>query len=205
MGEACHSVEARRGVAGVFDYYTFVLSWAPSFCRDHPAGNATRFECRDNRFGFVVHGLWPERSKGPWPQYCGDGAPLLAAQTASLLCTVPSPRLLQCEWRKHGSCSGLSAEEYLQKLQQLRDIIHIPKEFSENSDRRIAAAGLAATFTRANPALPPAAFVPICGLSSGMAVFKEMRICFDRDFHAQACPALPRSSCKGGVLVPGLR
>src|SRR5258708_12305789 len=48
---------------GTFDYYLLSLSWSPAFCLSDPGaaeGNGPR------RFGFIVHGLWPQYQKA-WP------------------------------------------------------------------------------------------------------------------------------------------
>ena len=59
----------KKSKAGVFDYYSLVLSWSPTFC-DSNAGRRARQQCGLNRrYAFVVHGLWPQHEKG-WPQNC---------------------------------------------------------------------------------------------------------------------------------------
>ena len=53
-----------------FDYYVLALSWTPSFCasggasEDGPGG-----QCDPDRdLGFTLHGLWPQRDAGGWPE-----------------------------------------------------------------------------------------------------------------------------------------
>src|SRR5580692_7150493 len=48
------------GQPGAFDYYVLALSWSPEFCHSHP----TKPECVWGKFGFVVHGLWPQYANG---------------------------------------------------------------------------------------------------------------------------------------------
>ncbi|MGH6785471.1 MAG: ribonuclease T2 family protein, partial [Novosphingobium sp.] len=48
--------------------YVLAVSWSPEYCR----GDTASMQCsgRQGRFGFVLHGLWPEARKGPPPQWC---------------------------------------------------------------------------------------------------------------------------------------
>src|SRR3546814_6869806 len=115
--QACNRHEAPRGQPGDFDFYLFSFSWSPAFCAT-AAGRRSALQCRDNHFGWVLHGLWPQyaASRGitpPWPQYCGPVAPVPEAVLRRHLCATPDPRLLQCEWR---------SEEHTSELQSLMRI-----------------------------------------------------------------------------------
>ena len=57
--------------------YTLALTWAPEYCRFRQERAADRRQCsgRSGRFGFVVHGLWPE----------GRGAAYYALEIAALV------------------------------------------------------------------------------------------------------------------------
>ncbi|MFM9828754.1 MAG: ribonuclease T2 family protein, partial [Sphingomonas sp.] len=51
--------------------YTLAISWAPQYCRGKGRDADARFECGSgNRFGFTLHGLWPDGEGKTWPQYC---------------------------------------------------------------------------------------------------------------------------------------
>ena len=53
-----------QSVAGVFDYYLLALSWSPTFCLTHQKDA----QCSGKGYGFVLHGLWPQYTRGGWPQ-----------------------------------------------------------------------------------------------------------------------------------------
>lgn len=122
-------------VAGQFDSYTFTMSWEPTFCEGKP----TAQECasqRSDRFdasNLALHGLWPDKNGDASHSYgyCGvpssdqslDRAPTWCqlrepaysdATHASLLTVMPgvSSCLDHHEWTKHGTCSGLTADQY---------------------------------------------------------------------------------------------
>src|SRR5690349_1351293 len=60
---------------GSFDYYVLSLSWAPTYCADHPSDNST--ECRSSqKKAFVLHGLWPQSQGGAPPENCGSASPV---------------------------------------------------------------------------------------------------------------------------------
>ncbi len=127
---ATSSAEARRAefgrsdadAAGRFDYYLLSLSVAPSFCALSPA-NAAKRECRTltaddvRQTPLTIHGLWPNRARvstNRQPQDC-DGPPfeLSPAVQSELRRYMPAgPGLARYEWRKHGTCSGMSADSY---------------------------------------------------------------------------------------------
>src|ERR1700723_4006963 len=63
---ARHRSQAGAGVPGEFAYYLLSLSWSPAYCLSSPGAA----ECNGpRRFGFIVHGLWPQYERG-WPEYC---------------------------------------------------------------------------------------------------------------------------------------
>ena len=50
--------------------YTLAITWGPQFCRNGGFTPAARFQCGSgNRFGFTLHGLWPDGIDKDWPQY----------------------------------------------------------------------------------------------------------------------------------------
>src|SRR3546814_3703817 len=57
--QACNRHEAPRGQPGDFDFYLLSFSWSPAFCAT-AAGRRSALQCRDNHFGWVLHGLRSE-------------------------------------------------------------------------------------------------------------------------------------------------
>src|SRR4051794_31231797 len=90
-----------------FDYYLLTLSWSPEYCH----GNASSTQCSaDKHFGFVVHGLWPEYKSGGGPVNCSQQPG--PTNPSSYLDIMPDLGLISHEWKTHGTCSGLEADQY---------------------------------------------------------------------------------------------
>src|SRR5438128_340603 len=96
-------------VAGVFDYYLLTLSWSPTFCLTHRDNE----QCSGKGSGFVRNGLGPQCARGGWRQSCPPMVPLTQAEQARGLTLFATRKLLEHEWKKHGTCSGRGASGYL--------------------------------------------------------------------------------------------
>ncbi|WP_438802769.1 ribonuclease T2 family protein, partial [Klebsiella michiganensis] len=84
-------------------------SWSPSYCAAE-GSNANRQQCSTGRpYGFVVHGLWPQYEQG-YPQDCTTDEPrdVPFSQARQISDIMPSAGLVTYEWRKHGTCTGLT-------------------------------------------------------------------------------------------------
>lgn len=175
--QACDRRAASRGQAGDFDYYVLSFSWSPAFC-DTAAGRRSPLQCRDNRFGWVVHGLWPQyaASRGvtpPWPQFCAAVAPVPEAVLRRHLCATPDARLMQCEWAKHGSCTGLaSPAAYFDAMAAAAARLSLP---DPPADGRGDAAAMTAALVAANPGLRPA----MLQVLRRDGRIREIRVCLD--------------------------
>ena len=116
---------------GQFDYYQLTLSWAPEFCATQ-GSNRTSSECDPNRHhGLVVHGLWPQNDNGPWPNNCNSAQPVSNDIVREMLPIMPARGLIQHEWATHGTCSGLSTQDYFSHVQQLYKQIKIPEQLQQ--------------------------------------------------------------------------
>ena len=71
--------DQRQNEPGQFDFYVLALSWSPSFCEAAAERGGSRnasSQCGARPYSFVVHGLWPQYTKG-FPEYCQVPAPRL--------------------------------------------------------------------------------------------------------------------------------
>jgi ribonuclease T2 len=174
----------RMPVAG----YTLALSWSPEYCRGRERSGRDRFQCsgQGGRFGFVVHGLWPEGRSGTWPQWCPSAHPLTPAELARNLCMSPSAELLATEWAKHGACMVRRPETYFKVTRILWNSLRLP-DFDRLSRQRALTAGqIRRAFADANGRWEPE-HVGIRLNSRGW--LEELRLCYGSDFLPTRCDA----------------
>ncbi|MFN6943265.1 MAG: ribonuclease T2 family protein, partial [Parvibaculum sp.] len=118
-----------------FDFYVLSLSWSPTFCDSEAAGR-NREQCGPGTdFGWVVHGLWPQNEKG-WPENCptpeGSRVPERIGRT--VIDIMPSMGLIGHQWRKHGSCSGLSQRDYFSATRAAFEAIRLPERIASGAE-----------------------------------------------------------------------
>jgi ribonuclease T2 len=168
--------------SGQFDYYLLALSWAPNYCAGHPSDHSS--ECRVGRHtAFVLHGLWPQAHSGAPPMSCSTASPVAAATVDHMLNYMPSRGLIQHEWQEHGTCSGLSAQDYFAKAEQAFSSLHVPEQYSKlDHDQQISVPDLERSFADANHA-PPEAFRGSC--HAGELV--SLEVCVDKNLQYQSC------------------
>jgi len=169
------------------DSYGLSLSWSPHFCNS-PAGQntANRWQCSDNHFGFVVHGLWPQsdsaRRNDDHPRFCKSPEVLDAAIIRPHLCTIPGAQLIQDEWNKHGSCAWPNATAYLDRVENLRGNLTLP----ELPAGRTTAGAVRNAILDANRAKGLKADQTSVRVASGNRL-SEIMICYDKKFQFAAC------------------
>jgi ribonuclease T2 len=181
--------QTRSNQTGDFDYYLISLSWSPAYCATHPTDKR---QCGGRGFGFVLHGLWPQKSSGGYPENCGANSQPSAAVIQKTLAFMPSEKLIQHEWDKHGTCTGLSADDYLGLADKAFGSINIPKSFqTPDQERRLTASEVVAEFAAANPTIQPDSFVVSCARKA----LSEVRVCVDMQLKPAQCGKGVRSQC----------
>ena len=139
-----------------FDFYVMSLSWSPSYCAEEGL-DANRRQCGINRdFAFIAHGLWPQFVSG-YPEYCTTSEPnrVPNALVDKIADIMPSAGLVGHQWRKHGSCTGLSQTAYLEATREAFERIAIPSAFTNALEpARTSAGEVEAAFINANGATP---------------------------------------------------
>jgi ribonuclease T2 len=200
----------REHRAGEFDYYALVLSWSPTYCasseRSSPDPQCDRRDGR--RFAFVLHGLWPQYERG-FPDYCATRRKPFVPQSLidNMLDIMPSPKLVIHEYRKHGTCSGLTPEGYYGLARRLFNQIQIPRAYTNPMENRmVAPADLVSDFLQANPKLKPEMLAISCGGTGNR--LREIRVCFSKQGELRPCGRNEnqRRLCSAGrMFVPPVR
>ncbi len=162
--------------------YTLAASWSPEFCRK---GDAS-MQCsgRNGRFGFVLHGLWPESNSGPPPQWCSLTPRPSEAAIRANLCMTPVPWLLEHEWAKHGSCMSRTPEAYFRASQILWRSLRWPDADRLSRHDGLTAGDFRDAFVLANPDWRREQVGIVTSRSGWLS---EVHLCYGREFMPLAC------------------
>lgn len=174
-----------------FDFYVLALSWSPSYCSLN-GGQADPVQCNSPKpFRFIVHGLWPQYERG-YPESCATGGYPTRELIRTITDLTPSPGLVRHEWEKHGTCSGLSPQDYFTVLRAAAEKTKIPTQFGGGSRFALAPQALESAFVRANPGLSTGGITTLC--DSGLLT--EVRICLTKSLEFRNCPEVDRKGCR---------
>ncbi len=172
------------------DSYALAVSWSPGFCNS-PAGQNNpnnRFQCVENSFGFVVHGLWAQSAKAKrndeHPRFCKEPELLPAEVIKPMLCTMPSAQLVQDEYAKHGTCSFPNAKVYFERVQQLWSNLKFP-ELKGGMTTAGAIRKQIVELNKSKGMKPEHLSVSVAGGNR----FSEVLVCYDKKFKLAACTA----------------
>lgn len=169
---------------GQFDYYVLALSWSPNWCARE--GDARRSDQCDVRhdYGWVLHGLWPQNHRG-WPSFCKtiERAPS-RSMTAAMADISGSAGLAWHQWKKHGSCSGLSAADYYALSRRAYEMVNRPPVLRKlTQEVELPASVIEAAFLRANPDWQQDMLTITCN----NGYIEEARLCLSKDLTPVPC------------------
>lgn len=195
------SAKAQDAQPAQFDYWALTLSWSPTFC-ESAAGRNNHQQCGPGRrFAFVIHGLWPQYEHG-WPADCGGNTYVPSQVITGMLDVMPSKGLIIHQWRKHGTCSGLSQQDYFALTRKLFKRIIIPARYIEPIKHLFTSPEqMRHDFLATNRDLEATYFTIHCGNRRDRANLSELRICFDRDLEFRSCGINERRQCRANQLV----
>ncbi len=186
-----------------FDFYVLSLSWSPSYCAAEGA-EANQQQCGAGRpYAFVVHGLWPQREHG-YPTDCPvQERNVPRERMRTLYDLMPASSLIAYQWRKHGSCSGLSQADYFALLRKAREAVEIPVEFRRlDSYRTVDPDQAEQRFLQSNPGLPADGVAVTCK----KGYLREVRICLTKDLAFRSCGEVDARACRASkVAMPPVR
>jgi ribonuclease T2 len=187
-----------------FDYYLLALSWSPAFCNSAAGHKADKQLQCSTPMGFVVHGLWPQYNNNDYPHDCGPVADVPAAVAAIAQHANPpmppgDPQLVNHEWSKHGTCSGLNMQEYFTAIKTSAEKLKIPEIFkAPQNSLNLDAAAITTAFTSINPGLS-AEMIHIETDHQGN--ISGIQVCFSKQLVFQPCTT-KHSKPEGGIILP---
>ena len=175
---------------GQFDYFLLDMPWGPAFCSSIKDVSTS---CRPQA-GFAVHGLWPQNNNGTWPQFCAQTP--ASGDLARNLDITPDMDLIQHEWSKHGTCSGLAEGPYFQAAHQAFAQFTAPLQLiGMNNSRTYTTLYTMNMLYLANPAFPRGSLSLSCNAGHVTAV----EACFNKALEPIRCQGL--KSCDARVVT----
>jgi ribonuclease T2 len=166
-------------------HHLLALSWSPQFCRGRRGDPREADQCdgKAGRFGFILHGLWPDLPGRNDPAWCAPAKPISRALIRRHFCMTPSPQLMQHEWAKHGSCMTDKPEKYFQAASLIFAALRFP-DMDALSRQRLSVGRFRAEFAALNPGLRPNMIAVHLG---GGNWLREVRICLNANLRPQPC------------------
>ena len=178
------SLRADGEKAGEFDYYVLALSWTPTWCALE--GDARGSEQCDatNDFGWTLHGLWPQFHQG-WPSFCRTSERQPSrSMTNGMSDIMGTSGLAWHQWKKHGTCSGLSAQDYYALSREAYGKVNRPALFRKLKDPvKVPAKVIEEAFLKENPLLKANTLTITCKQGR----IQEARICLSKDLDPVPC------------------
>jgi ribonuclease T2 len=173
---------APREITGAgFNYYVLSLYWLPTLCLESPDAD----ECSGSTpSGFIVHGLWPVLDVNS-PTNCGDSDKLSDSLVGSLKDLMPTRRLVEREWRVHGTCTGQSPEQFFALMRQAYGSVNVPQILGGSGGQTQTIHQVIKAFTHADHGLFAQAIVLTC--SDNPARLREIRICLAKNLASNYC------------------
>jgi ribonuclease T2 len=187
---------------GKFDYYALALSWQPAFCEGHREKKecVSQTEERYDARNLAIDGLWPNKRGDRQHRYayCGVSKKTIKLDKPDSWCKMPKlnladetaknlpiympgyPSCLQNhEWYKHGTCSGLKANEYFEAAYTLDSKIadtNFGKFISANVGETVTSDDLLKEFEK-DYGTGSRKFINLfCDRADGKALLSEVRI-----------------------------
>ena len=170
--------------AGEFDYYVLSLSWSPTWCaiEGDARGSPQCAASRDH--GWILHGLWPQYTRG-YPSHCQSvERPPSRAMTAEMADIMGTSGLAWYQWKKHGTCTGLSAPAYYALSREAYGAVNRPDVFRKlTKPVTLPARVVEEAFLKANPGWERDMLTITC--RDGR--IQEARLCLSKDLSPVPC------------------
>jgi ribonuclease T2 len=166
------------------DYWVLALSWQPNWCALEGDDRSAPTCETGSGYGFSVHGLWPQFERG-YPSFCKTTERDPSRRmTRGMEDIMGSSGLAWYQWKKHGRCSGVSAEDYYQQSRLAFEAVKIPEVFRKLfKPVKLPASVIEEAFLESNPRLNPDDLTVKC--KRGM--ISEVRLCLDKTLNFRKC------------------
>ena len=185
LSALCASPLAAEGErTGEFDYYVLALSWSPNWCALEGDARGSDQCHKRHDHGWTLHGLWPQYERG-WPSYCRTATrPPSKGDTNAMSDIMGSGGLAWHQWKKHGTCAGLSSDDYFALARLAYARVNRPAVFRKLTDPvKLPAKVVEEAFLKANPDWRANMLTITCKRGH----IQEARLCLTRDLEPRTC------------------
>ena len=188
-----------------YDFFLLVMQYAPALCSD-----GTFKKCPSNLLtNFTLHGLWPERSDGSYPQHCTNDKfdPSAVSSIESELDTYwlslngPNDSFWAHEYETHGTC----AKDVLPtELLFFNTTLALRTTYDVST--ALASAGITPSstksFTRAefDDAIQSAFGYPILPACDANGYLTGATVCISKKFKIMSCGSVTYGKCSSDTL-----
>lgn len=158
-------------------------------------------QCGGQRqYGFVLHGLWPQYEQKGWPESCTTET-VDPSTVQSMLGIMPSPTLVEHEWEKHGTCSGLEPKDYFEEASEAFQSVKIPAQYQGPKKLiMVSPDRMLHDFVAANPKFGDQGFAVLC--SGNGRYLQEVRACLSKDLEGRSCnQEVLRDACRSDEMI----
>jgi ribonuclease T2 len=165
--------------------HILALSWSPQYCKENGDDKRAASQCRDQKFGFILHGLWADGAGRNNPVWCKRVGPVPDAVLKQNFCATPSFGLMRHEWAKHGSCVEPDADRYFRAGNSLFSALKFP-DMNALSRAPLTVGEFKAALVAVNPGMTSEMFsVQLTPLGW----LEEVRVCLTTSYNTRVCPA----------------
>lgn len=178
------SLRAEGEKAGAFDYYVLALSWTPTWCALEGDARESRQCDASKDFGWTLHGLWPQFHRG-WPSFCAtfERHPS-RSMTNAMADIMGTGGLAWHQWKKHGTCTGLSAPDYYALSREAYGKINRPAVFRKlDKAVKVPAKIVEEAFLKDNPSIKANMLTITCKAGR----IQEARVCLSKNLSPVPC------------------
>jgi len=174
---------------------------------------------------FTLHGVWPTRNDGSWPQFCNNSYPFEPNQIESLVSNLwvywydyqgNGYSFWSHEWEKHGTCAGTipqMADEYdyfsaaLQLAAKYNPVGAFGSSITPSNSQTYSLSSVTNTFANYFNVEP---IVTCLDVSLGTAL-DMVQLCVNKQFQLESCPTnlitpfTGEGECSTEIYVPEIQ
>lgn len=165
--------------------HILALSWSPQYCKENGKDKKAASQCREQTFGFILHGLWADGAGPKNPVWCKKVGTVPDAVLKRSFCATPSFGLMRHEWAKHGSCVEPDAERYFRAGTSLFSALKFP-DMNALSRTPLTVGEFKAALVAINPGMATDMFSVRL---TPLGWLEDMRVCLTTNYRTRACPA----------------